>query len=72
VVNVTVELPHSTEDTSVDLQVIATSPSNDEQLPVPIEVQGRSGAPGLGAIAAALAIALVATAGVAASGRRRR
>jgi uncharacterized membrane protein len=74
VVNVTVELPSTEEDTTVDLQVIATTKdlTNQVHATVPIEVEGRSGVPGPGAMAALAALAVVAVASVIVTDRRRR
>ncbi len=73
VVNLTVELPSVTDDTTLDVQVVAIPKdlSSQASSPVPIEVEGRSGAPTVGAIAALLAVALVASITVAVTRRRR-
>jgi len=73
VVNLTVELPSATEDTTVEVQVVATTKDLTSQAntPVPIDVEGRSGAPGPGAIAALLAVGLVAAVSVLVTRRRR-
>ena len=73
VVNLTVELPSVTEDLTVEVQVVAvtTDLTSQASSPVPIEVEGRSGAPGPGIFAALLAVGLAATLSVALSRRRR-
>jgi uncharacterized membrane protein len=72
VVNLTVELPSVTEDTTLEVQVVAvtTDLTSQASAPVPIEVEGRSGAPGPGGIAALMAVVLVAVVSVALSRRR--
>jgi immune inhibitor A len=73
VVNVTVELPSSKEDTSMDLQVIATTSdlTKQEHTTVPVEVEGRSGVPGLAATGTLVALAVAALVSVGVAGRRR-
>lgn len=72
VVNLTVELPSVSEDTEIEVQVVATTKdlSSQSNVPVPIEVQGREGVPGMGAVAALLALSVVVM--VSASFVRRR
>jgi uncharacterized membrane protein len=74
VVNVTVEMSSTKEDTTVDLQVIATTKDLTKQVhtKVPVEVEGRSGVPGPTATAALLALAAVAAVSVASTRRGRR
>ncbi len=73
VVNLTVELPSVAEDTTVEVQVVATTTdlSSQANTPVPIEVEGRSGVPGPGALAALLAMGMVAAVSVVTARRRR-
>jgi immune inhibitor A len=73
VVNLTVELASVTEDTTMEVQVVAitTDLSSQASTPVPIEVEGRSGAPGPGAIAALLAMVIIASFSMASARRRR-
>ncbi|UCC93233.1 MAG: M6 family metalloprotease domain-containing protein [Thermoplasmata archaeon] len=74
VVNLTVELPSVTEDTELKVQVVVTTSdlSSQADVPVPILVEGRSGAPGPGAVAALLAVVVVAAVSLAISRRRLR
>ena len=73
VVNLTVEMPSVTEDTKVEVQVVATTKDLTSQAntPVPIDVEGRSGAPGPGVISALMAVTLVAAVSVVMTRRRR-
>ena len=74
VVNVTVELPSTKEDTTVDLQIIATSKDLTKQVftKVPVEVEGRTGVPGPAATAALMALGIAAVMTGAGTRRRRR
>jgi immune inhibitor A len=73
VVNLTVEIPSVTEDASLEVQVVAITSdlSSQASYAVPIEVEGRSGAPGMGAMAALTAVVLVAIVSMALVTRRR-
>jgi uncharacterized membrane protein len=72
VINLTVELPSVTEDTEVEVQVVATTNDLTSQAnsPVPIQVEGRSGAPGPGALAALMAVLVVAAVSLSLTRRR--
>ena len=74
VVNVTVTMPSTTDDRTLNLQVIANTKDQtaQEYVIVPIDIQGRSGAPGPGAFATLAALAIIAVASVAVADRRRR
>jgi uncharacterized membrane protein len=74
VVNITVVMPSTTDDRTLNLQVIANTKdqSAQEYVIVPIDIKGRSGAPGPGALAALAALAFVAVASLAVADRRRR
>jgi uncharacterized membrane protein len=71
VVNITVELPSTSEDKTVQMSVIATTKDVTLQRdsPVFIEVQGKPSAPGPVLVAALAALGIAAV--VAVGGRRR-
>jgi immune inhibitor A len=73
VVNVTVELPSVSEDTTVEVQVVATASdlSSQANTPVPIEVEGNPGVPGPSALAAMAAVAMASIVSMMAIRRRR-
>ncbi len=74
VVNVTLELPSSKEDTDLDVRVLAISEDNtrQESVLVPVAVEGRSGMPGPSALMAIVAVTAVAAVSAAVMDRRRR